>query len=167
MPSNAEQETYTDQVRQLVLDFLRLETRFRAVFPKELAEIEDRLARARFRSIRLPSAKFELFYRISSTLYRERNLTMGELSHPLSVPLSTATRMVDWQVDNGYATRLADPEDRRIVRVALTDSGRRVHEAVERFVVQQVQQILSELTSEEQRVLFALFYKLASTLEKT
>jgi len=71
------------------------------------------------------------FYRMGSILYRDTNPTMRELSRALSVPLSTATRMVSLWVDNGWARRLSDPDDRRIVRVVLTDSGRRIHDIYE------------------------------------
>ena len=46
---------------------------------------------------------------------------MGELSNALSLPFSTATRMVDYLVARGYIQRLSDTTDRRVVRVALTD----------------------------------------------
>jgi len=59
------------------------------------------------------------------------------------VPFSTATRMVDWFVDNGYAQRLPDPEDRRVVRVALTDSGRELYQTIERYMVQHFRLMLS------------------------
>lgn len=49
---------------------------------------------------------------------------MGELSRATAIPQSTATRMVDWMVDNGYVDRFQDDEDRRVVRIRLTESGR-------------------------------------------
>lgn len=106
------------------------------------------------------------FLNTSNILYHKRNLTMGELSHALSVPLSTATRMVDWWVNNGYATRLSDPEDRRIVRVALTDNGRRLHEIVDLYIAQSVQKALSCLTAEEQDSLLTLIRKVAIGLKQ-
>ena len=94
-------------------------------------------------------------------------MTMGELSHTLSVPFSTTTRMVDWFVDNSYAQRLSDPEDRRVVRVALTDSGRELHRTVERYMVQRFRQMLSPLTAEEQSVLLMLLEKMARAFRDT
>ena len=57
------------------------------------------------------------FFNTSGALYRTENLTMGELSKSIAAPMSSTTRMVNWLVDNGYAVRLSDPDDRRIVRV--------------------------------------------------
>jgi len=91
---------------------------------------------------------------------------MGELSNALSVPLSTATRIVDWLVDNGYAQRLPDQEDRRIVRVALTDVGQEMHTIIDSYIRQRVQQILSCLTFEERAMLLTLVGKVVATLKE-
>jgi DNA-binding MarR family transcriptional regulator len=72
--------------------------------------------------------------------------------------------MVDWFVDNGYVQRLHDPEDRRVVRVALTDSGRDLYQAIEGYMAQRFQQMLSPLTVEEQGVLLMLLEKVARAL---
>ncbi len=59
---------------------------------------------------------------------------MTDLSEDLGTPLSSATRMVDWLVGAGYAERLADPLDRRVVLVRLTESGRRLYQAISDFL---------------------------------
>ena len=105
------------------------------------------------------------YYLMGSILYRDTNPTMRELSKALSVPLSTATRMVSLWVDNGWARRLSDPDDRRIVRVALTDGGRRFHDIMEDFLGQHARMILACLTAEERIILLTLLGKVASKLE--
>lgn len=105
------------------------------------------------------------FYLMGSILYRDTNPTMRELSSALSVPLSTATRMVSLWVDNGWARRLSDPDDRRIIRVALTDSGRRIHDIMEDFLGQHARKVLGCLTAEERIILLTLIGKVASTME--
>jgi len=105
------------------------------------------------------------FYLMGSILCRDTNPTMRELSSALSVPLSTASRMVSLWVDNGWARRLSDPDDRRIIRVALTDSGRRIHDIMEDFLGQHARMILACLTAEERIILLTLLGKVASTLE--
>lgn len=54
----------------------------------------------------------------------EGTLTMHELSVAMNLAGSTMTRVVDKLVANGLAERAPDEEDRRIVRVSLTDGGR-------------------------------------------
>ncbi len=106
------------------------------------------------------------FYPMSSFLYQNVNPTMGELSHALSVPLPTATRMVDWWIENGYAERLSDPFDRRIVRVNITARGLRLHEIVEMHLTQIFQQVLDCLTADEQETLLTLFRRVSTGLKQ-
>lgn len=108
------------------------------------------------------------FIRMSNVLFRNTSPTMGELSQELAVSLPTATRMVDWFVGNGYAQRLPDAGDRRIVRVAQTNKGRRLHESIEGHVAQLVQSIVGCLTEEEQITLLTLLRKMAlASMEDT
>ena len=91
---------------------------------------------------------------------------MGEFSNALSVPLSTATRIADWLVDNGYIQRLPDVDDRRVVRVSLTDMGKELFKAIDRYIRQRMKQILSSLTAEERTILLALVSKVVSGLKE-
>ena len=101
------------------------------------------------------------FFNTSGALYRATNLTMGELSKSIAAPMSSTTRMVNWLVDNGYALRLSDPDDRRIVRVTLTEEGRKLHEYIEGHIISRVRETMNMLTQEEQAVVLAIFDKLA------
>lgn len=127
-----------------------------------LKELEETLPKDKRRFVTNPIS----FYQISSALYPEKSPTMGELSQTLSVPLSTATRMVDWWVERGLAERLSDQDDRRIVRVELTDSGRRIHEVVELQISRSIQEVLNCLTSTEQNIVITLLDKVVSNLHK-
>jgi DNA-binding MarR family transcriptional regulator len=122
-----------------------------------LTELDELPPQEKPRNIANPVA----FIRMSNILYRETNPTMGELSQELAVSLPTATRMVDWFVENGYAQRLPDAGDRRIVRVAQTDKGRKLHESIEGHVAQLIQSIVGCLTEEEQITLLTLLRKMA------
>jgi DNA-binding MarR family transcriptional regulator len=82
------------------------------------------------------------------------------------VPFSKATRMINWLVDNEYVKRLPDPNDRRIVRVALTEKGDSLHQAINDYMRERIQELLSSsLTVEEKIILFTLIKKVVSTLQ--
>ena len=132
---------------------------------EEIEYIRKQLGKALSREVPAFSGTPGTFYNLSSTLYHNSNLTMGELSQALAVPLSTATRMLDWWVDNEFAQRLNDPEDRRVVRVSLTDTGKRLHELIEKSLSESVQQCLNCLTPEEQIILVNLIRKVAQGLK--
>jgi DNA-binding MarR family transcriptional regulator len=55
-------------------------------------------------------------------------LRMNELSKAAGVDNSTMTRMIDQLVEKGLVIRQADAKDRRLVRIGLTDSGKKMHE---------------------------------------
>ena len=90
---------------------------------------------------------------------------MGELSRDLEVPLSTATRTMDWLVNNGYAQRLPDPKDRRIVRVELTGKGKETFQAISTFMLGKVEQAMSPLNTAERKTFLTLLNKVLDAFE--
>jgi len=165
MTVDAQRREYADQITAVIEGFVKIWIKFEAMMHDDLAKTRHPLEEANSLSETHPDINYGLFYRVSSCIYGKSSLTMGELSSALSVPLSTATRLVDWLVINGYAQRLSDPEDRRVVRVALTDSGRELHRAISDYTTERVQQILSCLTDEEQRMLFTAIPKVVFALK--
>jgi DNA-binding MarR family transcriptional regulator len=107
------------------------------------------------------------FYNVCLALSGQgRPLTMGELSLALHVPLSKATRIIDWLVDGNYAERLSDPLDRRVVRVALTDKGMEIYRILNEFTRQRMTQVLEGFTDEERVTLISLMHRLAIILSE-
>ena len=159
-------ELNSGQITAVVHGFMQVWNRFEATLSKELAQIQDSLQGMHPQREHQQNTNYELFYRACSSIYPEGNITMGEFSNALSVPLSTATRIADWLVDNGYIQRLPDTDDRRVVRVALTDTGNELYKAIDRYIRQRIQQILSNLTAEERMILLALVGKVVSGLKE-
>ena len=166
MTEAIQQDIYDEQITAVVHGFMQVWNKFEVMLDKELANIQGRLNGIQSGKEPHAISNHELFYRVSNSIQQKGNMTMGELSSTLAVPLSTATRIVDWLVDNGYAQRLSDPEDRRIVRVALTDIGYEMHEIIESYIRQRVQQIFSCLTLEEQATLLTLIGKVVFALKE-
>lgn len=109
---------------------------------------------------------FDLFYNVGIVLLRhETPVTMGELSREMGISLSTSTRVVDWMVNNGFVQRLSDPDDRRVVRVALTDAGRDIHRATTRFLAEHTERLMSKFTPDERATFLKLLRKLINELE--
>jgi MarR family multiple antibiotic resistance transcriptional regulator len=154
------------QVMSVVQGFVQMWIKFESALHKEIAQRQqgngDEAASKRLHSY----IDYGTFYRVSSSLQMERSLSMGELSNALSVPFSKATRVVDGLVTDGYLTRLPDPDDRRVIKVALTQEGTKLHKTIESFTGEHVQDILAGLTSEEQEILFVLIRKVVAALQK-
>jgi DNA-binding MarR family transcriptional regulator len=162
MTMQTEQTQNSERIREFVHLLLEAMPKITNPLPEALTQLLNALdelpPKDKPRHIANPTA----FVRMCNILNRNTNPTMGELSQALAVPLPTATRMMDWCVENGYAERLSDASDRRIVRVAQTDKGRRLYEAIESIMAQSVQKIVSCLTDREQTTLLALLRKIAS-----
>lgn len=158
---------HTTQITEIVRHIIRLRPRLKAMLPENLARVKARLDSLHPDGAHGNPADYELLYHIGVILSRQPGpMTMGELSKALDVPLSTATRIVDWLVKSGYAQRLPDPEDRRIVRVTLTDAGQEVYKAGNEFVRKRVEQLLRRFTPGECENLVLLLGKLVEALEE-
>jgi DNA-binding MarR family transcriptional regulator len=155
----------TDRFAEIVRQGIRLKHRFRAVVPEHLAQ-----ARARIREL-LPEgstesdADFDHYYELGVILSEAMTpMTMGELSQAVDVPLSTATRIVDSLVDRGYAERLSDPTDRRVVRVGLTQTGQDLYQAIEGMIRMRIGVLLRQFTPDERKTLLRLMHKILDAL---
>jgi len=151
---------------------LRRLRRFRpflkVALPDELAEVRSRLYETHPGGKAGSTADMELLHTVAVALTREPEpVSMGELSRFLDVPLSSATRIMDWLVQSGYAERLPDPQDRRVVRVDLTQNGRQIYQGVNAMMRTQVEKWLQNFTPEECKTLTALLIKLVDAIEES
>ncbi|SEB73096.1 MarR family winged helix-turn-helix transcriptional regulator [Terriglobus roseus] len=94
-------------------------------------------------------------------LLREGPLLMSELAKSMEIPLSSATNLVNRLVEKGHVARERSDEDRRIVRVTVTASGRRLMAKLEQFRLEASRHALTRLDTAEQRTLIALLRKTA------
>jgi NAD(P)H-dependent flavin oxidoreductase YrpB (nitropropane dioxygenase family)/DNA-binding MarR family transcriptional regulator len=79
-----------------------------------------------------------------------RAKTMTEIATGLRISLGALTTAVNKLVKKGYAERLGVPEDRRVVKVRLTESGEKAVMEHERFHERLVESVVSRL-NEKQR----------------
>jgi DNA-binding MarR family transcriptional regulator len=160
------QPPYAEQAAQVIGPLREILAKVAPPPPHELLTLRSRLKGAQAKDKPLLIPKHVAFHRLRNILHQKPGLTMGELSQALSVPLYAATRMVDSLVATGLADRLPDPDDRRVVRVTLTEDGQRLHQAIEARVAQSIQRIMACLTPEEQDILITLLRKVAASLKE-
>lgn len=162
---------YIDRIIEIIQDLIRLRPGLKTMLPENLARFKQHLAELHPEGSYRRIASYDLHYRdvflrIGIVLSQHRDpMTMSELSEALAVPLSTATRLVDWLVESGYAERLPDPQDRRIVRVALTAAGRELYETINRHIRRHVEELLQRFTPEERDCLVVLLRKVVEFLQ--
>ena len=144
----------------------RLKPFIKIALPESLAEVRTRLEETHPGGKAGSTADMELLHTVAVALTRQPEpVSMGELSRMLDVPLSTATRIMDWLVKSGYVERLPDPQDRRVVRVGLTQNGRRIYQGVNDLMHTQVEKWLDNFTPQECQTLTALLIKLVDVME--
>jgi DNA-binding MarR family transcriptional regulator len=69
-------------------------------------------------------------WRALAAMYARKHCTMSELADLATIDRTTLTRTVDRMQDAGWLERLADEEDMRVTRLALTASGRKMFERI-------------------------------------
>lgn len=78
---------------------------------------------------------------------------MSSVAKALQVTTGTLTISVNSLVKKGYVDRVRSEEDRRVVLVSLTESGRRAHRAHKHFHEQMIEHITGRLGKEQSAVL--------------
>lgn len=90
-------------------------------------------------------------------LIREDGISQGEVSHKFEVDPSRVTRLAQRLEKEGLLRRERDPEDNRVVRLRVTEEGRRLiesrQERRERFEDRIRQELSDEEIEEFRRVL--------------
>jgi len=155
------------QVLQLLQRFIRLRKYFRIDSPQNMRILAEKLRESKRKHPTDNPISPDVFYNLGMILSRDDEpKTMSELSRDMEIPMSSATRIIDWMTKNGYTARFPDPEDRRIVRVGLTDEGRSAYASLNDIILESFQRILKIYTPEEIKTLQSLFCKALDEVEK-
>ena len=86
---------------------------------------------------------------------------MRELAEYLFLAVNSVTTTVDNLEARGLVRRQRSEEDRRVVRVGLTDEGRKVCAAAVGEKLSLLRRMLGALTEDEQEIFMVLFRKIA------
>ena len=86
--------------------------------------------------------------------------SMKTVAGLMSVTTGTLTKAMDALCDKGYVVRARSTEDKRVVRVSLTDRGRTAYYHHEQFHRQMIKNISSEMSAQEKEVLVYALAKL-------
>jgi DNA-binding MarR family transcriptional regulator len=157
-----------DEILDLVRSFSRLREPFGSrLLAGDLAQHLARINQMLPASEQKRGAAPNGIVRVGLVLSRLKEpITMGELAKETDLPLSSSTHIMDRLVESGYAERFTEPDDRRIVRVALTKSGIELYESLFVTIQQRFSQILSQFTQHERAELRQLLHKFTEALEK-
>jgi DNA-binding MarR family transcriptional regulator len=130
---------------------------------RELDVCFDRFQRVMMSRLAPPQTDVELSPqdgRGMMTLSGRGPITMTDFSELLGVPLSTATRMVERLIEKGLAVRSRIEDDRRVVRVDLSEEGKRLDEKFAEHRRAIGNAMLSPLTHGEREIFIELMSKM-------
>lgn len=96
----------------------------------------------------------------------EGNRTMGEIAHDLRITVGTLTTAINRLIKKGYVERKRIEEDRRVVLVSLTESGKAVFLTHSVFHKEMIDEILENFQGEDLEVLNKILGKAIRFFER-
>lgn len=96
----------------------------------------------------------------------EGNRTMGEIAHDLRITVGTLTTAINRLIKKGYVERKRIEEDRRVVLVSLTESGKSVFLTHSVFHKEMIDEILENFQGEDLEVLNKILGKAIRFFER-
>ena len=103
--------------------------------------------------------------KVLSTVGRNEHCIMSMLARRICLSLSGVTGLIDRLVEKKLVSRDRSADDRRVVKVELTDEGRELHSAVVESQVRFASGLLKTLSPAEQDELLSLFGKISDRIK--
>jgi|SRR5271157_2363629 len=105
----------------------------------------------------LTRSEYELLVMLVMNLDNDKKaLTVTEISNLLQITPAGVTHLINPLEVTGYIERLQDPDDRRIVRIGITEQGTHVAEALILEVQEQLIGLVDYLGEEDSKTLISL-----------
>jgi DNA-binding MarR family transcriptional regulator len=100
------------------------------------------------------------------SISKDEGLMMSDIGRRLDITLSTATGIIDRLIEKKLVKRERNHGDRRVVRVLLTDKGRKTNEAYQDQKKEIFGMILDVLDPREQEELIMILEKIAVAIKQ-
>jgi len=113
----------------------------------------------------LDCTKDEIF--ILLYVYRKSEVNMSMIAEYIQVPLNTATGIVGRMEKKNLITRYHSKDDKRVVKVAITDEGTKHIGSILKEIMRYVHVVMDRLSPEEIKMLFQTANKIMEALEET
>lgn len=97
-------------------------------------------------------------------MYEKR--TMGEIAQKLDITVGTLTTAINKLIKKGYVERHRIEEDRRVVLVNVTKKGKLAYRLHQKFHSDMINETISGLSEEEEKILISALERLNSYFEK-
>jgi len=116
-------------------------------------------------NLMLDCTKDEIF--ILLYVYRKGEVNMSMIAEYIHVPLNTATGIVGRMEKKNLIARYHSKDDKRVVKVAITDEGTRHIGSILKEIMRYVHVVMDRLSPEEIKMLFQTISKIVEAFEET
>lgn len=153
----------SDQFIDLIQQFFRL--RYKLVQPESIARFKQQMIENLHDNKMVNREDIHFIMRIFMFLANSKKPpTMGELSSELNTPLSSATRIIDWLVHIKVVERISDPDDRRIVRICMSEKGGECYQKFLEINKIKIEKLMTHFSIDEQIQFIKITSKLLGLL---
>lgn len=88
-------------------------------------------------------------FQVLAIVINSGELQISEIGRILGVSKPNMTPLIDRLIEKAYAARLSDGKDRRVIRITVTEKGRRFVLGRKRLAKNQIKKSLSDLSLQE------------------
>lgn len=99
-------------------------------------------------------------------LCHNTNVDMSDIAEYFQVEMPSATSLINKLCDHQLVKRYEDPKDRRLVRITLTDDGKKLVEQAMCERRKKIEKVLSYLSEQEKLELLRILKTLDTKLQK-
>ena len=99
-------------------------------------------------------------------LIEQPNGTVTEVGNLLELSKSSSTQLVERLVKAGLVKRIHDEEDRRIVRLNITENGKKEFITIKSRIIEEMQRVFSKIPSKDLCEFIRIQISLVETLKK-
>ena len=95
-----------------------------------------------------------------------KNCTMTDLSKHFGVTMGNMTGIIDRLIIERYVKRIADPSDRRLVRIKLSPKGRRLITKIDKHRKAHFKKMLEKMSKQDVNTMLGIMERLVFALKK-
>ena len=88
-------------------------------------------------------------FQVLAIVLHSGNLQTSEIGRRLGISSPNMTPLIDRLIEKGYAERLSGSQDRRVIKIAITEKGRRFVAGRRRLMRNEIKKNLSTLSIED------------------
>lgn len=103
---------------------------------------------------------------IMHMLDKEGPLKMSELASALHITAGAVTTAATLLIEQNYITRLHNDKDRRVIRLALTDKGRKTLAVLQKEGRDMMQYVFQDLSDSELQKLIKIFQRTSNHMNR-